>query len=464
MPVARSRRTWFVRVTGVLVAGFLVIQVIHPALTNPPVVADLAAPPDVARILRASCYDCHSNETRLRWFDEVEPAYWMVVKDVENGRERLNFSSLGKAEPGPRRAMLYEALNQIQLGAMPPRAYTLVHPGTAVAPADLALLKQYLHPQREDEETAPPLATAVTPVAPPAAHGAIRPVATGLAFQEGYENWRPVASTDRFDNGTLRVILANETAVRAIENDAVAPWPDGSAFAKVAWTAAADSAGVIWPGSFKQVEFMVKDAKRFGATEGWNWGRWLGADLVPYGGTEPFVSECTGCHAPMEQNDFVFTLPIHRGKADTGRFNDEAALPHDLPYRPLEWRLITSSIDKHDGVMSTVYGNDLAVEHARSGSTDAYAPGSVIARVTWVQREDAHWFGGRIPGPVKSLELVTVGVTSDPRSRGTYQAYGGDPLRAVVAAEGASPGVRVDALLDERASVMPRVGHSVRSE
>jgi hypothetical protein len=459
--VERARPRWggLARVAAALVVAFLAIQVIHPTLPNPPVVADLAAPPDVARILRTSCYDCHSNETRLRWFDEVEPAYWMVVKDVENGRARLNFSDLGKLGPGPQKAVLYEAVNQIQLGAMPPRSYTLVHPGAAVTPDDLAQLKRYLHPQegRSPVSAGP---SAVAPVLVPAALDRIRPVVTGLAFMDGYENWRPMTTTDRFDNGTLRVILANGTAAKAIDEDRVAPWPDGSAFAKVAWNAAADAAGIIRPTSFKQVEFMVKDSAKAGATEGWNWGRWLGADLEPYGATPGFVAECTGCHAPMRANDFVFTLPIHQAKAHAEQFNGDAVLPPDLPYQPLKWRFISSSVDEHGGAMSTVYGNDLAVDHSRSGSEDAYPPGSIVARVTWAQREDPHWFGARIPGQVKSVELVTAGVSANPRERGTYQAFEGDPLRAVVAPGGAVLGVRVDALLDERASRVPDVAHA----
>src|SRR5580704_5332931 len=84
---------WIVAALGL---GFIGIQFIRPALPNPPVIAELQAPPEVKEILRNSCYSCHSNETRLPWFDEVVPAFWIVTRDVREARRHLNFSEIGK--------------------------------------------------------------------------------------------------------------------------------------------------------------------------------------------------------------------------------------------------------------------------------------------------------------------------------------------------------------------------------
>src|SRR5437660_5778108 len=80
---------------------FLGLQLVHPKLMNPPVTADLQAPLEVKQILRNSCYDCHSNETTLKWFDQVVPAYWLVISDVKKGRMHLNLSEFG-AQPASR--------------------------------------------------------------------------------------------------------------------------------------------------------------------------------------------------------------------------------------------------------------------------------------------------------------------------------------------------------------------------
>ena len=80
--------------------GFAGIQFIRPKLDDPPVTAELQAPAEIKQILRVSCYNCHSNETELSWFDEPAPAYWIVARDVREGRKHLNFSEIAKLPAG----------------------------------------------------------------------------------------------------------------------------------------------------------------------------------------------------------------------------------------------------------------------------------------------------------------------------------------------------------------------------
>src|SRR5271156_211853 len=95
--LSRARVLWiFVALCG----GFVALQLVRPSLPNPPVVADLQAPAAVKQIFENSCYSCHSNETRLPWFDEIVPGYWLVVHDVKEGRAHLNFSMFGRLPAG----------------------------------------------------------------------------------------------------------------------------------------------------------------------------------------------------------------------------------------------------------------------------------------------------------------------------------------------------------------------------
>jgi hypothetical protein len=435
------------RAAAILGALFVAIQFVRPDLTNPPVVADLTAPPEVQRVLRHSCYNCHSNETHVPWFDRVVPVYWKVVEDVRQGREHLNFSSFGRLLPAQQKGLLYESVNQIRLGAMPPPAYTLVHPGSVVAPDDLARLERYLHPEAEEQEVAPALSVPATPMFP--SRGNVRPAPDGLAFVRGYEG-QAVAATDRFDNGTVRVILANDVAIRALKDSRISPWPDGATFAKVTWNIAADETGVVRAGSFRQVEFMIKDAAKYASTEGWGWGRWLGTELKPYGDSPLFTRECTSCHAPMHRNDYVFTMPIRSASVRPDLLNTDALPSDDFPQHPLEWRVITLFVDKSGATLSTVYGNTLAVEHARDGSPGPYPPGAALARVTWSEREDPYWFGARIPGRVLSTRLITVGGTVDGQPTYDCQERGdGAPQQAPSASCAPDP---VGSLLREASS------------
>ena len=67
-------------------------------------------------MLRDSCYDCHSSETRLSWFDQVVPAYWLVARDVERARAHLSLSALAERPVLEQRDRLFEAVNHVRLG------------------------------------------------------------------------------------------------------------------------------------------------------------------------------------------------------------------------------------------------------------------------------------------------------------------------------------------------------------
>jgi len=284
-------------------------------MPNPPVTAEIQAPPEVRAILRSSCYNCHSNETRLPWFDQVVPAYWLVHHDVLEARRHLNFSEIGSQPAAKQKAVLYEAVNFIQMGAMPLPSYRRVHPGSTITDAQLAVLRNYLSP--------PPVPAASTADIQAAdaqfakwvqGGGASDKVAdspNGLAFLPEYKTWRAISSTDRFDNNTMRVILGNDIAIEAIAENHINPWPNGTSFAKVTFHTQPDGTGFVQTGAFQQVELMVRDSQKYKSTAGWGWGRWIGTDLKPYGKNAHFTAECVTCHTPVAKNDFVFTMPIH---------------------------------------------------------------------------------------------------------------------------------------------------------
>lgn len=144
---------------------------------------------------------------------------------------------------------------------------------------------------------------------PTLALGEAPPVApNGIPLIEGYRGWQAIAPSYRDDKGHIRVVFGNETAVTAMRGG-TRPFPDGTVLAKTAWTAAKHPKfpAATVPDRFVQVEFMVKDAKKYGATGGWGFARFVGDSLTPYGKNPGFVRECFGCHTPVKGNDYVFT-------------------------------------------------------------------------------------------------------------------------------------------------------------
>jgi hypothetical protein len=117
---------------GALVAVFALLQITNPARTNPPLPpgGDISAtnppPPQIAAQLRASCYDCHSDETKWPWYGHVAPASWLVVGDVNEGRRHLNLSDWPK--DSERAAKKLERMSEeLDYKEMPPAKYTIIH-------------------------------------------------------------------------------------------------------------------------------------------------------------------------------------------------------------------------------------------------------------------------------------------------------------------------------------------------
>jgi hypothetical protein len=122
------------------------MQFVRPGIPVKPATAELQAPQDIRRVLERGCYSCHSDERRLSWFDQIVPAYWLVRNDILTAREYLDFSTLGDKPAAAQKATLYEAVNMIQLGAMPLPEFLRLHPESKVMPDELAMLKAYLAP------------------------------------------------------------------------------------------------------------------------------------------------------------------------------------------------------------------------------------------------------------------------------------------------------------------------------
>ena len=144
----------------------------------------------------------------------------------------------------------------------------------------------------------------------------------GLAFSEfkGYPSWAVVAMSE--NGGRIAVILGNQTTINAYRSGIPAngkPFPDGSKMAKIHWnpkTQAREPGQPTVPGTLHDVDFMVKDSKRFADSGGWGWGafeynaatgtfRAANATDKPPQGND---ARCGfACHTIVKSRDFVFT-------------------------------------------------------------------------------------------------------------------------------------------------------------
>ncbi len=131
-------RAWLRRGVVVAGAGFVALQLVPYGWwhENPPVVDPTPWPDEVsADLARSACYDCHSNETDWPIYSYVAPMSWLVRRDVERGRDELNFSDWDDAE-----GELDDAIETVLEGSMPPRQYSLLHAGARLSDHEVGLL------------------------------------------------------------------------------------------------------------------------------------------------------------------------------------------------------------------------------------------------------------------------------------------------------------------------------------
>jgi hypothetical protein len=136
------------------------------------------------------------------------------------------------------------------------------------------------------------------------------------------------------------------------------------------------------------------------------------------------------------------------------RMNSEAALVGDIASNPLRLKVITLEADWRASTMSTLFGNDIAMQYSRAHTGSDYPIGSTLSFVTWQLREDPRWFGGNIPSQPTSVEVVSVQAAASGRPSYSYRAYQGTPLKEVPTAESAAS-TRIALLRSKRAAVMP---------
>ena len=147
-------------------------------------------------------------------------------------------------------------------------------------------------------------------------------VPNGLAVSEfkGYESWAAIAISE--NGGVIAVILGNPAMINAYKAGVPGngkPFPDGAKMAKIHWSPKKNlttPGQPTVPGALQNIDFMVKDSKRFADSGGWGWGAFdynaasdtftpaTEADTPPQG----HDAKCGfACHTVAKDRDYVFT-------------------------------------------------------------------------------------------------------------------------------------------------------------
>jgi len=129
---------------------------------------------------------------------------------------------------------------------------------------------------------------------------------------EGYRDWRVISVAHEEDDlHSFAVVLGNDTAIAAYRAGTL-PYPDGTKIAALHYRhAASDENNKIFgkeqsfvAGAPTNIQFMVKDSKKYAATGGWGFAH-FNNDGKP--ADAKFMQTCFPCHQQIKARDLVFT-------------------------------------------------------------------------------------------------------------------------------------------------------------
>lgn len=148
--------------------SFVVIQFFGPARTNPMVVQShtiesrIQIPRPVMDTLNRACMDCHSYQTRWPWYSHVAPVSWWLTRQVNDGRDTLNFSEWTQYKPSYAAATLGSMAMAVRAGAMPLDPYRKFHPEARLSDDEIKVFCDWASAERQREIEAAAISLGVT--------------------------------------------------------------------------------------------------------------------------------------------------------------------------------------------------------------------------------------------------------------------------------------------------------------
>jgi len=135
----------------VIVIILVGIQFIPINKSNPIVDQNLSlhTDPQVMNILKKSCYDCHSNETKYSIYADIAPLSFGIESHISDARKALNFSIYKEIPDDIKRARLQRAIKTIKNGMMPLSSYLMFHDEAKMSKEEKQVLLKWFEDELE---------------------------------------------------------------------------------------------------------------------------------------------------------------------------------------------------------------------------------------------------------------------------------------------------------------------------
>lgn len=133
----------------ILLVVFIFIQFFQIDKTNPASNQGMDflriknTPEPIAKLIRNSCYDCHSNETKYPFYSNIQPAAWLMKSHIDEGRIALNFSTFSTYDSKQQIKKLREAAEYVTQNKMPLESYLIGHPDAKLTEQERKIIADY---------------------------------------------------------------------------------------------------------------------------------------------------------------------------------------------------------------------------------------------------------------------------------------------------------------------------------
>ena len=133
-------------------AIFVILSFIPFDRTNKVSEAEIIAPEGVKFILKRSCYDCHSYETKHPFYSYVFPISILINNHISEGREELNFSEFESLTLSKQSSKFRSIVEEIEENEMPLFGYTILHRDAILSPEEKETLITWAKSRGGDSE------------------------------------------------------------------------------------------------------------------------------------------------------------------------------------------------------------------------------------------------------------------------------------------------------------------------
>lgn len=90
-------------------------------------IAETNPPENVLKIMKESCFDCHSSKTNYPWYNNITPVNYWLADHVKDGKKHLNFSSWSAYSLKKKEHKMDELHEEVEKKEMPLDSYTWTH-------------------------------------------------------------------------------------------------------------------------------------------------------------------------------------------------------------------------------------------------------------------------------------------------------------------------------------------------